>query len=182
VYYASDADVSGDSELQAWHEALVGAGRVGGLARVRSIDRLGDVLTMVIFTASAQHAAVNFPQASIWDYVPNMSGALWAPAPTRSQPRTQDDWLEMLPPLDVAHEQINMLELLGSIYFGVLGEYRTHRFPYGQWFEDPRVNAPLAGFRAELEAAEKMITDRNKNRVVPYEFLLPSKIPASINI
>jgi arachidonate 15-lipoxygenase len=43
------------------------------------------------------------------------------------------------------------------------------------------VQAPLQAFQKALQQIEEMINQRNQERP-PYEFLLPSKIPQSINI
>ena len=75
-YYRSDADVREDHELQAW-AAEVSAADGGAIrdfgAQEREIaDRndLAEILTMVIWTAGPQHAAVNFTQLEHLSYLP----------------------------------------------------------------------------------------------------------------
>ena len=48
-------------------------------------------------------------------------------------------------------------------------------------FADARVGEPLGAFQRALSQAEATIEDRNTART-PYTFLLPSRVPASINI
>ena len=82
LYYHSDQEVQEDRELQGWIEALVavdggrmiGVGQetVSGGVDIHSKAYLVDAVTLIIFTSSAQHAAVNFPQASDMSYAPNM--------------------------------------------------------------------------------------------------------------
>ncbi len=77
-----------------------------------------------------------------------------------------------------------MLQILGGVYYRQLGEYRTNNFPYLDWFEDDRITdegGPLSQFQATLEEIEKAIHIQNETRQ-EYSFLLPSKIPPSINI
>ncbi|MCX7088135.1 MAG: hypothetical protein NTV00_08805, partial [Methylococcales bacterium] len=65
-----------------------------------------------------------------------------------------------------------------------LGEYRKNRLPYGQALNDGRVTqagGPLQQFKQNLQEIERTIEQRNQTRI-PYTFLLPSNIPASINI
>lgn len=66
-FYASDSDVLRDVTLQGWALEIVTKGGVQDFGEpsyphIRTRESLIDSLAMVIFTASAQHAAVNFPQ------------------------------------------------------------------------------------------------------------------------
>lgn len=140
---------------------------------------------MVIFTASAQHAAVNFPQPSMMTYAPAICAMSAAPAPDSPGGKSEADWLKMMPPTLVALEKVNIYHLLGSVYHGRLGDYRQTGFPYAPVFSDRRVTAsggPLERFQARLKEVEATIRTRNQARRRPYEYLLPSRIPASTNI
>ena len=70
-------------------------------------------------------------------------------------------------------QELNLTNILSSVYYTRLGDYPT--------FADGRVQAPLQTFQKALQQIEEMINQRNQERP-PYEFLLPSKIPQSINI
>jgi arachidonate 15-lipoxygenase len=184
VYYPDDAAVKGDTELAAWCAALISEGKVKGFKAISSRKQLVDVLTMIIFTATAQHAAVNFPQRPLMTYAPAITGAGWQPAPTQTDKRTEKQWLKMMPPVKLALEQLNILYLLGSVHYRELGDYRSNQFPYLPWFEDKSIigeDGPLARFQQSLLHVETVIKSRNSLRI-SYEFLLPSKIPNSINI
>ena len=183
IYYADDDAVKGDTELSAWVQALIDDGKVKGFKPIDSKDQLIDVVTMVIFTASAQHAAVNFPQSSIMTYAPAVSGALWGP--TNPQGNTEQGWLATLAPLNLASQQLDLLHLLGGVYYRMLGNYQSNHFPYGQWFTDARIIGPgeaLDKFKQSLLVVENQINSNNAKRQIPYTYLLPSKIPMSINI
>ena len=179
TFYSSNTDVREDYELQAWCQEISSPdfGRVKGFGTNGTIsgrEELREILTMIIFTASAQHAAVNFTQAE---------AALTPVQPLASysnfdfsQQATEQDVADLLPPVDNAISQSQILTLLGSTYYTQLGQYEEGTFT------DPRLEAPLQLFKQRLESAEARIHRRNKNRARPYEHLLPSRIPQSINI
>jgi arachidonate 15-lipoxygenase len=140
---------------------------------------------MIIFTASAQHAAVNFPQRAIMEFAPAVTGAMWQPPGDVTSGVSKSDWLAAMPPRHLALEQLTVLSLLGSLYYRPLGTYRSPDFPYPLWFQDPKVigsDGLLAAFQQTLEAVEATIVERNADRRRPYNFLLPSLIPTSTNI
>ena len=184
IYYASDAVVAADTELRAW-AAEIGAqdgGRLRGFGRggrIETFDDLCATATLVIFTASAQHAAVNFPQLSIMSYAPAFPLSAFRPAPT-SCDATHEDYLDLLPRLDVAQIQLHLGYLLGSIHYTKLGKYPWHLVPW-RHFTDGRVGPHLEAFTKALEGVEATIVQRNRTRP-SYEVLLPSTIPQSINI
>ncbi len=187
IYYSSDAQVVGDTELAAWTASLmdVNEGNVKGFKAIATREQLTDVLTMVVFTASAQHSAANFPQKSMMMYAPMFSGAGWGVVPEVQAEYTQQDWLDMLPSLSLGGEQINLLSVLGSIYYRRLGDYRSNYSPYPEWFEDSNVagnDGPLMRFQSALLQAEATINARNLRRPSPYPYLLPSQIAQSITI
>jgi arachidonate 15-lipoxygenase len=179
LYYRSDADVQADPELAAWFDELKSSegGRVPGIGQsgaTCTVEYLTDAATLIIFTSSVQHAAVNFPQYDLMSYVPNMPLACYAPAPTDKN-ATHADYLAMLPPLNHANLQMGLGALLGTIRYTTLGQY-----PEGH-FEDPRVDEPLRQFNDEIRSIGEKIVERNRDRR-PYEFLGPSGSPQSINI
>jgi arachidonate 15-lipoxygenase len=184
VYYVDDEAVIADTELAAWTEDLILNGKVKGFKPIVLRTQLVDVLTMVIYTATAQHAAVNFPQRPLMSYPPAIAGAGWQVAPDEPAKHTEKQWLEMMPPLKYGMDQLNIMHALGSVYYRALGDYRSNHFPYRHWFEDDSIikkDGPLDQFRKALMEVENSINVRNTTRI-SYEFLLPSKIPNSINI
>jgi len=70
---------------------------------------------------------------------------------------------------------LDILYLLSSVYYTRLGDYGDG------YFTDLVIQTHLGKFQQELLKIEAEINERNKTRT-PYEFLLPSKIPQSINI
>ncbi|WP_428630826.1 lipoxygenase family protein [Sphingopyxis sp.] len=185
LYYMGDADIMGDTELTAWATCLAGEAKVKGFGPVMTRAQLAEICTMVMFSASAQHAAVNFPQKDIMAFAPAVTGAGWQAAPMGQRGHDKPSWLAMMPPMALALEQLNVLELLGSVHYRPLGDYRSNAFPYPLWFQDPAVTGaegPLAWFQAALTEVEAEIAARNAERMQPYPYLQPSLIPTSINI
>ncbi len=183
LYYASDAAVRADAALQQWAAELVSrdGGRLQGFGdagdgRIQTVAYLCRALTMIVFTSSAQHAAVNFPQGELMTYAPATPPAAYRAAPLSREDSELNDYLDYLPPLEVAQLQMDFLHLLGGVYFTRLGEYETGHF------RDERVRPLLARFQKDLQGVEALIAERNRRRYGPYPFLLPSRIPQSTNI
>lgn len=180
LYYRNDRDIERDYELQAWAAEISSdqGGRLQGFGNddgIATLASLKDIATMIMFTASVQHAAVNFPQASHMTYVPQFPLAGYLPAPLDKNVG-QEQFLEMFAPLDNAVMQIDVLTLLGSVYHTRLGQYGSSQFL------DLRVQAPLKRFRKRLTEIEADIAQRNETDPHPYNTLRPSRIPQSINI
>ena len=111
IYYKSDASVENDTNLQNW-AAEAGAydgGRVPNFGqengRIQTLDYLIDAVPLIIFTASAQHAAVNFPQGDMMSYAPAIPLAGYQPASILKGEVTEQDYLNLLPPLEQAQRQ-----------------------------------------------------------------------------
>ncbi|WP_437963415.1 lipoxygenase family protein [Sorangium sp. So ce260] len=184
IYYTSDADVQGDYELQGWITELSSPSAcalkdIGEDGAIRTAAYLSDLLTHVIFTASAQHAAVNFPQGFLMSFTPALPLAAYAPAPSVTTGLPPSEIFQHLPPLQQALLQLNVMMLLGGVYYSRLGDY-DRNIP-GRYFTDARVREPLEAFQRALMETETIIGNRNLQRV-PYVVLLPSEIPQSINI
>ena len=198
LYYPSSAEVLADEELQAWAGEIVApdGGRVQGFGQgggIRTVEYLVDALTHIVFTASAQHAAVNFPQGDICDFAPAVPLAAYTPAPTSKVGITQQTYWDLLPPLGQANYQMVLGRLLGSIYHTRLGNY-PKRWSWNPLTEfgvllgteppglyDARVEPLLTAFQLSLLDVEERIHEENVARS-RYEYLLPSRIPQSINI
>ncbi|OUL28316.1 lipoxygenase [Nostoc sp. RF31YmG] len=180
LYYATDKDIQNDAALQAWATEVQAydGGRIsdfGEDGRIQTREYLVDAATLIIFTASAQHAAVNFPQKDLMGYAAAMPLAGYLPASTLKEEISEQDYLNLLSPLNQAQRQYNLLGLLGSVYYNKLGEYPQ------RYFSDQRVLSFLQTFQNNLQQVEHKINQRNLSRPT-YEYLLPSRIPQSINI
>ncbi|NER22175.1 MAG: lipoxygenase [Symploca sp. SIO1B1] len=184
-HYTDDTKVQSDKDLQDWVKELLSheGGRLknfGEDGQICTLDYLIEATTMIIFTASAQHAAVNFPQSKIMSYTPAMPGAGYAPAPTTTTGSGDDKALiQFLPPLDIARTQLNLAHLLGSVYYTQLGYYPSE---FEEALSNDQQNS-LKKFQTDLQEIEKEIKARNNdNPNFPYVYLMPTQIPQSINI
>ena len=193
-YYATDAAVQGDVELQAFvlqasqYQATDARGRVvgGGIKGigedgpcVLTRDYLVQMLTQIIWNGSAQHAAVNFPQGDQMIYPPAYPLYMAGPGPTSVQGFTDADYLQQMPHDDYARTQVNTAALLGGLHDSKLGQY-GRRGP-APWFGEQAVRDHLEVFQDELARIEQIIDDRNQSRP-RYSYLKPSQIPQSIDI
>jgi len=181
VYYPTDIEVIEDTELQAWGRELASkeGGRVSGMpgdGQFRTREELVNVITLVIYTCSVQHAAVNFPQYDLMSYVPNMPLSLYAQAPTTKTGATEQDYLNMLPTMDMVELQMELGYMLGGVHYTQLGKYPWHHF------RDHRIAEPLKNFQHDISNAGGQVVERNNHRQLPYATLEPSGIPQSINI
>jgi arachidonate 15-lipoxygenase len=193
LYYQLDADVQADWELQAWFQELIADkggqmsiqngsfGEIGadGKPGLYTKAYLIEAITLIIFTGSAQHAAVNFPQADFLTYAPNMPLAGYNPAPS-APGNSAEDYFKLLPDLTQAEAQLNMTYVLGSVYYTKLGHYGED--PGRDFFSDAAVKPHLVKFQQKLQEIELTIEARNATRPTYYDTLLPNKIPQSINI
>ena len=130
----------------------------------------------MIFTTSAHHAALNYTQGDFMGWTPNMPTAAFAPPPTASGGDRDAAWSRALPAHGLASAQLEFMWQQSQIRDDRLGHY-----PAGQ-FADPRVAPLLARFRTALDAAETEIAERETTRLLPYPYLRPSLLTASIHI
>jgi arachidonate 15-lipoxygenase len=181
TYYVDDASVRDDVELQGMFAEMSArdGGRLKDVPQLRTVGDLVSALTHIIFTGSAQHAAVNFPQLQEMSFAPGFPLAGYAPSSAKED-STEADWLAMLPPLGLAHYQSTLGVLLGSVRYTTLGHY-SYEPIISPFAGDSRLDPHVRAFRRRLEEVETLITQRNTSRV-PYLFLLPSLIPQSTNI
>ncbi len=182
LYYDNDQAVESDTYLQNWAKDVVAydGARVFGFGQqngqIQTLDYLIDAATLIIFTASAQHAAVNFPQKDIMSYMPAVPLAGYQPASVLKKDKVEEkDYLKLLPPIKQAEGQLDLLYLLGSVYYTQLGYYGDN------YFQNPAVQPILENFQKNLQDIETKITLRNRISYT-YTYLLPSRIPQSINI
>lgn len=150
----------------------VGAEAQAGL--LTSVQQLIEIATQVIFTCGPQHAAVNFSQFDYVGYAPNAPLALY------DRPDTASSFHQLLPGADQDLAQMELAFALSGIRWGTLGSSELMQFV------EAGDRQALAQLQAELVDIEAKINTRNQQRLaasgVEYPYLLPSRIPNSINI
>ncbi|KAI3675875.1 hypothetical protein L1987_85471 [Smallanthus sonchifolius] len=75
-YYPDENSVISDIELQSWYSEAINVGHAdlreaNWWPKLSTPEKLTEILTNLIWTASAQHAALNFRQYHYGGYVPN---------------------------------------------------------------------------------------------------------------
>jgi len=184
IFYKNDAAVQNDGALQSWAQLVRSqdGGRVASFPELQSIDTLVDALCAIIFTASSQHAAVNFPQATVMSYTPTLPGAGWAAVSDAIGSQSESQWLDVLPPMDMAALQLRLTSALGGVHYTRLGDYRLLHFIRSGHYH--KIHERLATFHHALSTIEATIHTRNAglSPAFQYPYLLPSQIPQSINI
>lgn len=190
AYYKSDNDVTDDFELEAWCKELCDESRGNlhgfgdnGDGVVRTVEYLSRAVAHVIFSATVQHAALNFTQGTMMQFAPAMPLAGWAPAPTTDRPfESLDDFSQkMFPTLKAAEKQLVTAELIGVLQYTTFGEYGR-----SLEFAPEEVAEALRTFQTELGVLGGKIQQRNlKEQAVGlpvYNYLVPKNIPNSINV
>ncbi|MBK1990826.1 hypothetical protein A0J48_025520 [Sphaerospermopsis aphanizomenoides BCCUSP55] len=185
-HYQNDTDVVNDQEVQRWKEELINNARIKGLLppeknnQLDTINDLIEIATNIIFTATAQHAAVNFGQYDYAGWIPNNPFALYE---SFSDLFTKDS--NNITPLTARLP--NRLETIKQI---VLVKVLTMTPPYSSKslltldnpFSEPSAQQAFEKFQTGLQEIEKTIATRNASLSKPYIYLLPSRIPQSIAI
>ena len=122
-FYASDDEVKDDPELQSWASDINTDGFPGhqgstqGHGFPKAIDskaQLVDLCTLIIFTGSAQHAAVNFGQYDVYSFCPNAPASLRLPPPTAKGVANEQTLLSTLPDKESAALAVAVAHVLSQ--------------------------------------------------------------------
>ena len=208
LYYPTDASVKQDTELQAWWKEVVEKGH-GDLKdkpwwpKMHTIEDLIKSCSIIIWTASALHAAVNFGQYPYGGYIVNRPtlSRRFIPEPGTKEydemvKNPQRAYLNTITPKFETLIDISVIEILSrhasdEIY---LGERDNPN-----WTTDSKAIEALKKFGSKLAEIEGKITARNNDPSLrsryspielPYTLLLRSSeegmtfrgIPNSISI
>lgn len=187
LYYDNDKVLWDDWEMQNWAKDLAkdkGEGGIGvggvpernGEGGFNTIDELIMVLSAVLYTCSAGHAAANFLQYAEYAYPPNYPSQLRGKLIRDKEPRTENDILQSLPNRNVTLDVMTITHLLSDKATQSLGDFET------QYIYDPKALILVDKFRAELQDASVKMKERNQHLKFPHEVLLPENIPNSISI
>jgi arachidonate 15-lipoxygenase len=187
-FYAGDAQVHADAELQSWlvEMAMPDRGNLGALPQVQTRDALTALVTQIIFTCSAQHSAVNFPQYDYFGRVTDMPGAIWHdPMSAFATPGMAPPLGPFLPVKTNAVAQIDLVYALSDYRYDRLGDYREHATGVAGYAWLHLVSRELAAkFADDLARVGAAMRDRNGRRPanLRYDYLAPERILNSISI
>uniref|UniRef100_A0A3Q1IQY7 Uncharacterized protein n=1 Tax=Anabas testudineus TaxID=64144 RepID=A0A3Q1IQY7_ANATE len=169
-YYKSDTEVQNDSELQKWigdifeHGFLSKPG-TGIPQRFTTVSELVKFVTMVIFTGSCQHAAVNSGQFDYGGWMPNTPTSLQQPPPTKKGTTNEATLLKTLPDVNTTAQ--------GMATLWLLSKQSSDFVPLGQY--------PEEHFTEELPLHSK-IKERNSTLEIPYTYMDPAEVENSVAI
>ena len=147
------------------------------------------IVTKVIFQSSVMHAAVNFLQFEYGCFAPNVPAVLRGPIPTEED-RGKIDLQRIMNTLP--GREPSLVQAGAAFVLSEFSEDEVFLLPkkganQPAWLFT-EVNAKLAfdKFQTKLQSIEDFIAHRNQelisNGEVPYEVLLPSRIPYGIAI
>lgn len=191
-YYPDDPSIRSDSELQLWWHELVNEGHGDKKyepwwPKMQSQKDLIQTCTIVIWVASALHAAVNFGQYPYAGYLPNRPTVSRRFMP---EPGTRDYAELVTNPEAVFLKTITaqFQTLLGVSLIELLSRHMNDEIYLGkresrEWTYDLGPREAFERFGKRLVEIEKRIVERNSDRSlrnrygtvnVPYTLLYPS--------
>eukprot|EP00064_Thunnus_orientalis_P023611 superscaffoldBa00009111_g23861 len=182
-YYKNDAEVQKDSELQSWIQEIFEHGflskdSAGFPRNFNTVAELVKFVTMVIFTGSCQHSAVNSGQYDYGGWMPNTPTSLQQPPPTTKGTTSKATMLQTFPDISTTVHGMSTLWLLSRQYsdFIPLGHYPNKHFTEEiprKWIHD---------FQEDLKRLSDDIEARNKSLDIPYTYLDPAVVENSVAI
>ncbi|XP_041641399.1 polyunsaturated fatty acid lipoxygenase ALOX15B-like [Cheilinus undulatus] len=182
-YYKSDADVQKDTELQKWISDIFVQGFLSnedtGIPQsFTTVGALVKFVTMVIFTCSVQHSAVNSGQFDFGAWMPNTPISMQLPPPTTKGKTTEATILETLPDVNVTVHGMAVLHLLSkqSTDFVSLGQY-----PEEEFYEKIPCKL-IKAFQGDLEVQSVIIKNRNESLDLPYTYMNPTLVENSVAV
>ncbi|KAM6939896.1 arachidonate 12-lipoxygenase, 12R-type-like [Xenentodon cancila] len=182
-YYQDDSHVQEDAELQKWildifEHGFLSQASTGIPQKFTTVSELVKFVTMVIFTSSAQHSAVNTGQYDYGGWMPNNPISLQLPPPTKKGTTSEATMLATFPDVNTTVQGMATMWLLSkqSSDFVPLGQY------YEEHFGEEIPCKMIKDFQEELKVLSEAIKARNKNLEVPYTYMDPEEMENSVAI
>uniref|UniRef100_A0A9J7Y621 Lipoxygenase domain-containing protein n=3 Tax=Cyprinus carpio carpio TaxID=630221 RepID=A0A9J7Y621_CYPCA len=181
TYYRSDKAVQKDVEIQEFVKdvACFGMNNSDNFPKsLSSREQLVEYLTAVIFTASAQHAAVNFGQFDWYGWIPNSPSTMRKPPPQQKGQVDLKYIMESLPDRECSSKVLGTVWSLtrtqeNELYLGTYPD---------MYFTEQPVKEAIKTFRHKLDEVTNIIKSRNEKLTLGYCYLSPDKIPNSVAI
>mmetsp|Transcript_19825 Transcript_19825/g.74979 ORF Transcript_19825/g.74979 Transcript_19825/m.74979 type:complete len:194 (-) Transcript_19825:351-932(-) len=171
--YNSNAEIKGDVVLQEWAAETSSPDRAaipGFPERIDSKKQLAQILHIIMWTASGLHAAVNFPQYDYYGYIPNKPFELLLPIESVTSKEQMME--EALPPTDRAYEAFQVVVSLTA----------PSPYPLTDLDDLKGYETLYQDFRRRAEDLADSMKKANRKRAISYPYLLPDRVPASIDI
>ncbi|XP_042341738.1 polyunsaturated fatty acid lipoxygenase ALOX15B-like isoform X2 [Plectropomus leopardus] len=182
-YYKNDAEVQQDSELQQWISDIFEHGFLtqactGIPQSFTTVAEMVKFVTMVIFTCSGKHSAVNTGQYDYGGWMPNTPISLQLPPPTTKGTTSEATMLQTFPDVNITVKGMSTLWLLSkqSSDFVPLGQYPEDHFSE----EIPCKR--IKDFQGDLEVLSAIIKARNNSLDIPYTYMDPKMLENSVAI
>uniref|UniRef100_A0A3P8PDJ1 Uncharacterized protein n=1 Tax=Astatotilapia calliptera TaxID=8154 RepID=A0A3P8PDJ1_ASTCA len=182
-YYKSDAEVQKDSEVNKWVHDIYEHGflskeETGIPHKFNTVEEMVKFVTMVIFTCSAQHSAVNTGQFDFGAWMPNYPTTMQLPPPTTKGNANRNTMLDAFPDVNTTVHGMGTMWLLSksSADCVFLGNY-----PEDHFTEEVPLKK-IKQFQDDLVKLSADIEHRNKRLDLPYTYLDPKFIENSVSI
>ncbi|XP_078527040.1 hydroperoxide isomerase ALOXE3-like [Lissotriton helveticus] len=182
-YYKSEESIQKDEELQAWvweifKEGFLKSKSSGVPSKLQTRAELIKYLTMVIFTSSTQHAAVNSGQFDFLSWMPNSPSTMRQPPPKTKGTATLESVMDVLPDVGTTASGMVTVKLLSNEPGDTrpLGTYPDEHFTE----EEPK--RCIKAFQERLSQISAEIESRNEYLPLKYNYLNPKVIENSVSI
>ncbi|EEF48844.1 lipoxygenase, putative [Ricinus communis] len=196
-YYPDPSLVESDQELQAWWTEIrtVGHGDKKDepwWPELKTPQDLIEIVTIIAWTASGHHAAVNFGQYAFGGYFPNRPTIARKKMPNEDP--TEEDWNFFLHKPEAVLLATFPTKLQATTVVAVLNVLSNHspdeeyigEQKEQAWADEPIIKAAFEKFNCRLKELEGIIDERNCNRelknrngagILPYQLLKPFSNP-----
>ncbi|TMW67323.1 hypothetical protein Poli38472_012439 [Pythium oligandrum] len=173
TYYATDADVQADFELQNWAMGCTGVSHLHDFpASFTSREQVRELLTHLIFLSTVRHHAMNGVVTWHSMAVPYSPAALW-----KALPRTKGETVNLLEytlPVRLIPVSLD----LGALFFRPppASESLTSAYKTTPFSDEPLLQSAVDTFHTSLGAIDSLIVTTEKSEKWPYEILRPGNL------
>jgi len=171
--YTSNKQVEDDEHLQNWAKEIEDkdwGNLVGFPKKIYSKSLLIETLTNIIFTASAQHSAVNFGQFDYYSFVPFRPLSLTKKMPEEGVIKDWKYVMDALPDRTRTLKTIIITNILATVSNKDISTFSPDFKKYSDIMFD------------KLDELEKEMKKINAKDIFNYKYLFPSQIARSIDI
>ncbi|KAJ0067862.1 hypothetical protein NL108_011445 [Boleophthalmus pectinirostris] len=182
-YYKNDSEVCKDEELQnyigdIWTHGFLSKPDSGIPNSFSTVEQVVEFVTMVMFTCSAQHSAVNTGQLDLGGWMPNFPTTLKLSPPSTKGTADEQTLLQTLPDVNTTVHGLTVLWLLStqSSDFVAIGDYPQ------ELFTEDECRELIKDFQNNLRDLDYVIDRRNKDLPLPYTYMQPKQMENSVAI